>query len=141
MREDPYNFFRSDASLALYDTLAMHLSEITREGSTKKFFTEQYTLYKRLVGPTIQKVAPHVMAAMDAQKTPTYATHDSTLLYLYPPLPSSTLLYLTLPTHICSAWPRRPTLRPPSPLKEAHSESRASHLQVRRPLLLGRFHG
>ena len=141
MREDPYNFFRSDASLALYDTLAMHLSEITREGSTKKFFTEQYTLYKRLVGPTIQKVAPHVMAAMDAQKTPTYATHDSTLLYLYPPLPSSTLLYLTLPTHICSAWPWRPTLRPPSPLKEAHSESRASHLQVRRPLLLGRFHG
>ena len=67
LQEDPYNFFRSDASLALNDSLVQNLSEISREGSTKRFFKEQYSLYKRLVGPTLHKVAPHMHAAVEAQ--------------------------------------------------------------------------
>ena len=36
--EDPYNFFRSDASLGLNDRLAQNLSEISREGSSLTFY-------------------------------------------------------------------------------------------------------
>ena len=68
--EDPYNFFRSDASLGLNDRLAQNLSEISREGSSLTFYKSGYLLYKRLVGPTLHKVAPHVHAALESQSVP-----------------------------------------------------------------------
>ena len=61
-----YNFFRSDASLGLKERLSASLSEIARDGATTAFHHSQYSLFKRLVGPTLQKVAPHVHAAVEA---------------------------------------------------------------------------
>ena len=47
--EDPYNFFRSDASLALKDRLAGSLSEIARDGGTQQFFESSYVEFSNLL--------------------------------------------------------------------------------------------
>ena len=55
------------ASLSLKDRLSQNLSEIARDGSTHAFFAASYKLYKRLVGPTLKRVSPHLVAVIDAQ--------------------------------------------------------------------------
>ena len=69
--EDPYNFFRSDASLSLTDTLSQNLSEIARDTTSLAYYQKGYKLFKRLVGPTLMKVSPHLVCAMDSQKVTT----------------------------------------------------------------------
>ena len=93
--EDPYNFFRSEASLSLAERLQQNLPEIMRSeisrggqgggggqgvgvggqggqgGQGSAYHAEAYHLFRRLVGPTLMRISPHLMCAIEAQAVPT----------------------------------------------------------------------